>query len=723
MKKTLAILSILLSAFTVSSCGKNKVLKDTKNTITETYGETNEDTYDETNEDTYDETSEDESKKFDDGTYVYEMIDGEDNLLRIKSLSSDLDKSKLKNVTLPEYYEGYKVTEIGGDAFANSLLEKVVIPSSYTLIGDSAFYNSENLKEVVMTDSVTCIESYAFYNCFNLKKINLSSNIEIIYTGTFNCCYSLEEIVIPNSVIEIEYYAFSECNSLYKVTIGKNVNYIDYSAFYDCEKIFEVYNLSGIEIDNEIFPSMLYCHKSLNEKSIIEQKGDYLFINNDGENLLIAYKGNENNLELPNSFTYNIYNYAFFNLDINKVVIPSNVSIIYSYAFKDSSVSEVVLSDGIEELKEYAFDSCRYLYSIVIPKSLIIVDPYAFVACNDLVEVYNLNQDGDKIYLNNNLLVIHTDISEKSILVYDSGLVYAISDDIAILIGHDKDLKEANIKDTVEYEGTDYNVSIIYNDVFYKSKVEKVILPKYLEEIYSCAFSCCYNLKEVLFNENLKTIDFQAFFECKVLESIVLPNSLEKLEYGVFLNCYDLDDITLSSNLKIIGASAFQYCYSLEEIIIPDSVTEIGDSAFMGTELNSVFIPKNVSVIDESAFSTLTPMEKIEVDKNNTNFETDGKSLYDVNTGLLVITYEAKGFDNAIIGAFAYCQNENTKIYLKANTKEIHDSAFYDSYVEIIEFEGTMAQFRSIVDDYWINGSSVETVKCKDGTINVNDEY
>ena len=59
---------------------------------------------------------------------------------------------------------------IGEKAFADSLVEEVVLPDSVTSIADCAFENCTSLTSTKIPDSVTSIGENAFEGCASLKQ-------------------------------------------------------------------------------------------------------------------------------------------------------------------------------------------------------------------------------------------------------------------------------------------------------------------------------------------------------------------------------------------------------------------------------------------------------------------------------------------------------------------------------------------------------------------------
>jgi hypothetical protein len=134
---------------------------------------------------------------------------GEKALIKSAILSENLQEipeqaffnSQLTSVTIPS-----SVTTIGYRAFSYSQLTSVVIPNSVTTIGNNAFANTQ-LTSVTIPNSVTTIGNYAF-------------------SGT-----RLTSVVIPDSVTTIGNNVFSGCSQLTSVTIHNSVTIGIYSFF------------------------------------------------------------------------------------------------------------------------------------------------------------------------------------------------------------------------------------------------------------------------------------------------------------------------------------------------------------------------------------------------------------------------------------------------------------------------------------------------------------
>lgn len=186
-------------------------------------------------------------------------------------------------------------------------IEKVVIKSSITHIGEWAFAGCSRLKEVEIDDpSLTSIGANAFYKCEQLEKINL-----------------------PDSVMEIGAYAFGQCENLSDCNIPQNVKVLEDFVFYQCEKL-----------DNVKLPVQLVeiC---------------------DGA---FAYCGSLKNVNLQDTNVARIGENAFLKTGIVEVVMPESLHTLGARAFEDcSGLIYVSLPKELNEIEEKAFLDCRAL--------------------------------------------------------------------------------------------------------------------------------------------------------------------------------------------------------------------------------------------------------------------------------------------------------------------------------------------------------------------------
>ncbi len=155
-------------------------------------------------------------------------------------------KSEAVNVTIPEYYQGRKVTIVASKAFyRKGLLETVSFPNTITTIGDEAFYYCNKLDNVTLPDSLESIGKSAFHYCDALTTIKIPNRVATIGERAFSLCKSLKNITIPESVTELKDYLF-DLAGLESIILPNKLETIGNNAFARC------ISLKSIKIPNTV---------------------------------------------------------------------------------------------------------------------------------------------------------------------------------------------------------------------------------------------------------------------------------------------------------------------------------------------------------------------------------------------------------------------------------------------------------------------------------------
>lgn len=77
-------------------------------------------------------------------------------------------------------------------------------------------------------------------------------------------------------------------------------------------------------------------------------------------------------------------------------------------------------------------------------------------------------------------------------------------------------------------------------------------------------------------------------FSGRTFTSFVIPDKVEVIELGAFNACYQLKEIVLSEGVKTIGSHPFRLT-AIEKIVLPKSVQSIGDMVFADTPIKDIY--------------------------------------------------------------------------------------------------------------------------------------
>jgi hypothetical protein len=118
-------------------------------------------------------------------------------------------------------------------------------------------------------------------------------------------------------------------------------------------------------------------------------------------------------------------------------------------------------------------------------------------------------------------------------------------------------------------------------------------------------------LTELTIPSGVKTIGRNAFYNRSNLKKVTLSSTVEKIEQSAFQST-GLTSVVLNENLKQIDYGAFWYCSKLLTITFPDSVTTLGDYICSNcSALTSAIIGKGISIITANLFSSCKNLLKV----------------------------------------------------------------------------------------------------------------
>lgn len=156
-------------------------------------------------------------------------------------------------------------------------------------------------------------------------------------------------------------------------------------------------------------------------------------------------------------------------------------------------------------------------------------------------------------------------------------------------------------------------------------EVERVKLPQFLKHIGEYSFYNCENLIELSIPNSVQEIGSLAFYNtgiasvkipevkslanevfscCKNLKNVIFPNSLEVVGAYAFSQCTNLNKIYLPNGVLRIEYHAFSGCKNLSEIHLPQTLNYIGKWSLSGTSIKSIKFPNSGVIFDECIFGS-----------------------------------------------------------------------------------------------------------------------
>ncbi len=437
-------------------------------------------------------------------------------------------------------------------AAAEATLTEANIPSAVEFggnqyavikINEKVFSGNTNLTVVTLPDGLVEIGAFAFNECKNLESVAFPESLTTLGRDAFNECRLLKTIKIPSGVTTIPNDCFSKCSSLESVKIPEGVTTIGLCAFQSC-------NLNALTLPESL-----------------ETIGRYAFDSN----------RSLKSVNIP-AKVKTIGEQAFYNCGLTDLVIPEGVQTIGDRAFYENPLENLTLPSTITSIGKEAFS--RYSGC---PKSII---------CNAATPPtlgYNAFSSNItpriKVPLAS-IVAYRQAVGWKNFANYyggevvADGITYRIDENGAMVAAAETTLTETNIPSSVEFEGNQYPVIKINDEVFFGNA----------------------NLIVVTLPESLTTLGREAFSFCKSLKTIKIPSGVTAIPGRCFYGCSSLESVTIPEGVTAIVGSAFEHC-KLNVLTLPESLEAIGRNAFSGNDLKSVNIPTKVKTIEEHAFS------------------------------------------------------------------------------------------------------------------------
>lgn len=225
-----------------------------------------------------------------------------------------------------------------------------------TDIPDNAFRNSQ-LRFVDLPTSLKTIGAQAFYDRYLTGKLTLPATLETIGKEAF-AFNNITEVEIPDNVTSMDTHVFRDNKKLITAKLGTGLTSLNIGSFYNCQALKTV--SGGANIKTIYGDCFKYC-EALETASDLQP----------GEVKSNAFDGAKKLQSFNFADITDLGEYAFRNCQALKSVELPKISSMSWYCFNDcSSITTVKLGDKITYIPSDAFHGCSSMEEVVMGSSV-----------------------------------------------------------------------------------------------------------------------------------------------------------------------------------------------------------------------------------------------------------------------------------------------------------------------------------------------------------------
>ncbi|MBQ7295294.1 MAG: fibronectin type III domain-containing protein [Clostridia bacterium] len=631
--------------------------------------------------------------------------------------------SSIKELSLPD-----SVEYIGSGAFSDSEISgQLKLPESLKEIGSYAF-NYTNITEVYIPEGVTVIGTGAFNGCPYLKKITVADNNKNYASDEDGVLFNKDKTVIvqypnalaktvyeiPDTVSTIGVSCFGDCRALGEIVIPHSVKKIEDHGLYLRNNIKVIIPLSVKEIGSLYGDSMyIYYEGTREEWEKLDEKCGPQF----EKTIHFDCKSTSHNIEITETkatclksatktirCSCSIENTVYTQSRLEGHGEPSRVIVSKATPETDGLINKVCAVCGVVD-------------TVTLEKveaAEIQIEPYNGKNKKPRVRVKDASGD----YISSTYYDVIYEGTPKEIGIYPvtvtlKGEYYqgSLTADFIISPAMPSKLKLSfegnNVKLTwSKVSGaTGYRVYLYDND----NKKPKVIANvknkntyTATQDYYGNAFgygSFKFAVKPYTVLSDGRTVIGEYYIHNYAYRRV--PEYVQKIgnvsyEYYVIDGAATISDFSGSGDIiipeklggyavKHIGSDAFLNS-DITSAIIPEGVETIDQNAFLNSKIKEITIPSTLKEIGKNALSNCYKLEKITVNKDNTEFSSDENGVLFNKDKTILICYPAnnktefyKVPDTVVtIAEDAFRCADLLQLELPESLKTIEESAFSD---------------------------------------------
>ena len=220
------------------------------------------------------------------------------------------------------------------------------------------------------------------------------------------------------------------------------------------------------------------------------------------------------------------------------------------------------IPDFVTDIGAYAINGCNELTSLIIPKTVSVIEKNNFELCEQLTSL---------VVEQGNPMFDSRDNCNAIIVTATNTLVHGCN--------------SSSIPEGIE---------VIADSAFSQRRnLSHISIPDSVVYIGEFAFLGCYSLENEIKLQGIHQVTRSCFDGCSSLKKVSIGSGIEFVESGAFASCSMLSDVVITEGTKYIGTYAFDNCNNLASITLPKSIERIESSAFdRCNRIERVFIPK-----------------------------------------------------------------------------------------------------------------------------------
>lgn len=393
------------------------------------------------------------------------------------------------------------------------------------------------------------------------------------------------------------------------------------------------------------------------------------------------------------------------------------------------AIPSAIDNKNVSEIGDYVFSASTDIKTVSIPNS-ITVSEHSFDGCDKATIIYTDNETmdyvqgccGDNAYFD-------YDKKSEQLRIYGTGKMYDYTryheDNAAPWKDWFDSIKSVSIESGITYIGTYAFAGWPFGEKDISPAIETVEMSDSVTEIGDYAFYNCKSLNDITLSNELKTIGKCTFEYDLNIKNVIFPQSLKLIDYGAFWEC-GFEDITLPAGTTI-ESFAFYYNASLEKVILGEncilsnyafgecislSDVKMGEGSVLNCEegmgegpfykcssLESLKLPNSWQLYDFDndcsyvlQFLNCDALTAIILNDDNPNYKIINQVIYTIDGEKLVYypkwltdeTYSIESTTKEILSRAFYGQNKLKHVEIPDTVKKIGYDAFNNMTIESI---------------------------------------